>query len=215
MDAESLVADDAALSLYALRKAHPEAFQRESLRFLRAVDAKNSESLSAYIRGMLGDASAIPILSRDMTSGNSGTRERAILALGHTRARAAVDPLSSIISDKENAWRAVKGLGLIGLSDTIPVITNYLDRGGRIYHAASAIQRIGGPGAVDALVGILATRRKSLVAGDTEFIINALVEFGDARARKTIAELLHEPGLHDPTGSAHQAIEKALRVLPT
>ena len=215
LDAESIVADDAAQSLYILRKTHPEALQRESIRFLQVIDAKNNESLSAYIRWMFGDASAIPLLIRDMASDNSGLRGRAIQALGHTSARAAIDQLSSIISDKENGWRAIEGLGRIGQPDTIPILMEYLDRGGNYMHAVPAIQRIGGPGAVDALIVILATRSKSMVAAFTESIINSLVEFGDARARKTIAELLDKPDIHDPTGSVQKAIKNALRVLPT
>ena len=170
-------------------------------------DAKAMNKEIAVALGSIGDAKAVPALSKLLKSKDNYTLLAAIDGLGALKSKESFDPLLAIASDdtldKFITKKAIIALGEIGDPRAVPTLIKamFKERSGASFYgeASFALYQIGQPSA-DALLPVVEQKDKELIdwaaksnVKDFALVAKALQVSGDLhdkRAEKVAVDLL-------------------------
>lgn len=171
-------------------------------------DAKNMNKEIATALGKIGDAKAVPALTKLLKSKDNFTQLAAIDALGALKAKEGFEPLYEIATDDAIApfitKKAIIALGEIGDPRAVPGLVQamFKERGGISFYMESsfALYQLGQP-AADALVPVIEGKDKDLMtwAGKNNIkdvalyakSVQVVGDLHDRRTEKTIVGFLN------------------------
>lgn len=164
------------------------------------ADAKGLNKEIAAALGPLGDARAVPTLTKLLKTNDHYTTIAAIESLGMLKAKEAFEPLEEIANDEKTepfiTRKAIEALGEIGDPRAVPGLVRAMYRAKGFYREASfALFQVGRP-AADALLAVVERRDKALFGWaakqgiqDFAVLVKAIQVLGDLhelRAEKAL-----------------------------
>jgi HEAT repeat protein len=156
-------------------------------------EAWHVRQAAAEALGKIGDVQAVESLITALKDENYRVRAQAALSLGQIGDTRAVRPLAALLRDDED-WlleRTAEALGYIGpeAEKAVPDLIQALEYGKKRSYIIRALAKIGDPRATESFIDIAL---KSKDSSEYKAAIEALGDFGDARAVKDLILLLED-----------------------
>jgi HEAT repeats/PBS lyase HEAT-like repeat len=171
---------------------------REALRGLDAEDYR-ARVVALYALGRLGDRDAAPRIAALLADGDYRVRMAALNALAALHDDTALPAVTALLHDREVLVRAAaaEALGASGDASALdPLIDRLLDASGENEHvrlaAASALEELGGPVALAALVAALRATRATLLRYELIRVVARRCEPGEPTVVEALLEALDD-----------------------